>query len=98
MNIILKLAKIMCYTALVLLAITIYFAFSSSSYKTYNGYLVDKKIDTVLIQGKHVHNVYGYKFALIYQEDKTGNRYKEYVSKEKYNSTIIGSMKLIQFK
>jgi hypothetical protein len=67
-----------------------------SEYKA--GYIVDKRIDTVEIQGKYVpDNTYGIEFYIVYQEDKTMNRYDIKVTREKYSKAIISTDTIVNF-
>ena len=60
-------------------------------------YLVDKYVDTVRVKGKRVPNgIYGISFYIVYQEDKTMERFTELVTKEEYNKAVINTNNIIQ--
>ncbi len=66
--------------------------------KEYKGYLILKYTNLEQIHAKHIQpNIYGIKFHLVYQEDKTSIRYEMDVSKEKYESLIPRTDSLITF-
>lgn len=61
------------------------------------GYVVEKYQEVSVIHNNKQNGVYGTKYYIVYQEDKTGERTKVLSSYSKYMNTQISTSKILKY-